>query len=273
MLYYLEHYFDFKNAGSFLLVSFLGLAVILTIILITARVQAGAVHRRELRRCSPGELYYIRRRHFVFIESFYEMAFASTSVLFFVSLYYVIDERIPSVAYYWHEYQNVLLLLFILISVLATNCMDVGFLKLTHIKTEQKAAIRLLSSFYIVLILLYIRFIYQDKNYDTLILYFVTLAVGRFVYFDFTWKGVREELSNLMKNSPLLILMAAYSGGVCWYGFHTGFLLKSNGVIISTLIAHFFMDLSIFMLHHLGLLRFFIPSVSDQREKDGKAGV
>lgn len=86
-------------------------------------------------------------------------------------------------------------------SVFATNWLDIVLVRLTHISTEQKASIRLLSSFYIVLILLYIRFVYQDTNYDTLILYFITLAVGRFLYFDFTWKDFLSTLSCLWETS------------------------------------------------------------------------
>ena len=44
----------------------------------------------------------------------------------------------------------------------------------------EKASVRLISAFYIILILLYIKFIYNDSNYDSLIFYFVMLAIGRF---------------------------------------------------------------------------------------------
>ena len=82
---------------------------------------------------------------------------------------------------------------------------------------------RLISVFYIVLILLYIRFIYEDTNYDGLILYFLTLTVGRFLYFDFTVKSFLETMRGVLENLPLLVIMSAYSGFVCWYGFHVGF--------------------------------------------------
>lgn len=262
-LYYIQHYFDFKNAGSFLLVSFLGLFVVLAVILTAARIQTALSSRHHTGQGPAATLRQVRKKHFVFIESFYEMVFSSTSVLLFLSLYYILDEKIPAAAPYWENYQNILLLFFIMASVFATNWLDIVLVRLTHISTEQKASIRLLSSFYIVLILLYIRFVYQDTNYDTLILYFITLAVGRFLYFDFTWKDFLSTLSCLWGNLPLLVLMALYSAVICWYGFHEDFLLKSNGVIISTLIAHLFMDLSIFFLHHTKLLRFFIPSGPD----------
>ena len=45
------------------------------------------------------------------------MVFSSTSVLLFVCLYYIIDERIPQAALYWQKYQNIILLLFLVFSV------------------------------------------------------------------------------------------------------------------------------------------------------------
>jgi hypothetical protein len=183
------------------------------------------------------------------------MVFSSTSILFFLGLYYIIDDRMPEVAAIWNKYQDVFLLLFIIMSVILTAWMDLILVRLTHIDPEQKASVRLVSAIYVVLILLYIRFVYQDTNYNEMILYFITLAVGRFVFFDFTVQDFRRMISGVLSNLPLLILMAAYSATVCWYGFHVQFLLKSNGVIVSTLIAHLFMDLSIFVLHKTKLMR------------------
>ena len=38
-IYYIKHYFDFRNAGSFLLVSFVGLFLVLAVVLVAARIQ------------------------------------------------------------------------------------------------------------------------------------------------------------------------------------------------------------------------------------------
>ena len=88
------------------------------------------------------------------IESFFEMVFASTSVLIFLSLYYVIDERIPGVSIYWQKYQDIILLLFLCFSVILNGWLDIVFVPLEEIDSNQKASIRLVSSFYIILILL-----------------------------------------------------------------------------------------------------------------------
>ena len=190
------------------------------------------------------------------IESFYEMVFSSTSVLIFLSLYYVLDERIPQAAYFWNKYQDILLMVFLVCSVFLTFWFDRIFVHLKTISSEQKASVRLISAFYIILILLYIKFIYNDSNYDSLIFYFVMLAIGRFVYFDSTLDYIKESLKSVVKYLPLLILMGAYSGFICWYGFSSDFLLKSNGVIVSTLLAHLFMDVAIFVLNKIRVVQF-----------------
>ena len=274
--FYLSHYFDFKNAGPFFLVSFLCLAGVLAVILAAARAQTGYHGRKDAANMDTRTLKAVRKKHFSLIESFYEMVFSSTAVLLFLSVYYLLDEYWSPLSQYWFKYRDILLLVFILLSVLVTSWFDVALVHLTHIRSEQKACIRLLSSFYIILILVYIKVIYQDDNYDTLIQYFLLLAAGRFLYFDFTWDWFKETVAGLWRNLPLLGLMAGYSAIVCWYGFKVDFLLKSNGVIVSTLIAHLFMDLCIFVMHKTRLLRFFIPSDADKdaalREAQASAG-
>ena len=260
--YYILHYFDPANVGSFLLVSLLGLILVLALVLLIAKLQI----QRQLKEETEEKAKKIRRkkhqrRQYQVVESFYELVFSGTSILLFLSLYYIIDERLPQISMYWEKYQDVVLLVFIVLSVFLTSWLDVVLVKLTHLDPEQKASVRLISVFYIVLILLYIRFIYEDTNYDGLILYFLTLTVGRFLYFNFTVKSFLETMRGVLENLPLLVIMSAYSGFVCWYGFHVGFLLKSNGVILSTFLAHLFMDCSIFLLHKTGILKHVIRKI------------
>ena len=258
--YYVTHYFNAQNAGSFMAVSLIGLIVVLAIVLLTAKLQKH--YKINIENPTEVELAQIEQTHktkvISWIESFYEMVFSSTSVLIFLSLYYVLDERIPQAAYFWNKYQDILLMVFLVCSVFLTFWFDRIFVHLKTISSEQKASVRLISAFYIILILLYIKFIYHDSNYDSLIMYFITLAVGRFLYFDSTLEDIKETLQGVARNLPLLVLMGSYSAIVCWYGFHCGFLLTSNGVILSTLLAHLFMDVSIFVLDKTRLVKLFI---------------
>lgn len=258
--YYLIHYFNFKNAGGFMLVSLLCLIAVLAIVILTAKLKKH--YKLNTQDLTPKQIRKLNHIHKVkeisLIESFYEMVFSSTSVLIFLSLYYVLDERIPQAALYWHKYQDILLLAFLVCSVFLTFWFDRIFVHLKVISSKQKASVRLISAFYIILILLYIKFIYNDSNYDSLIFYFVMLAIGRFVYFDSTIEDIKDSLSGVMQNFPLLVLMGIYSGFICWYGFYTDFLLTSNGVIISTLLAHLFMDASIFVLNKTRIVKLFV---------------
>ena len=197
-------------------------------------------------------------RPYEFIESFYEMAFASTSILLLLSLYYIIGDRINlhTVSKVWNQYKDWVLIGFLLVSMLVDRIFDRVLVPLRYISAQKRGSVRLMASIYVMLILMYIRFIYEDYNYENLILYFVMLVIGRLVYFDVTWDGFRNDCLGLFRNLPVLLLMSAYSATVVWYGFTSGFLMKANGVIVSTLIAHLFMDICIFFFdrsHIFGL--------------------
>lgn len=197
-------------------------------------------------------------RPYEFIESFYEMAFASTSILLLLSLYYIIGDRINlhTVSKVWDQYKDWVLIGFLLVSMIVDRIFDRVLVPLHYISAQKRGSVRLMASIYVMLILMYIRFIYEDYNYENLILYFVMLVIGRLVYFDVTWDGFRNDCLGLFRNLPVLLLMSAYSATVVWYGFTSGFLMKANGVIVSTLIAHLFMDICIFLFdrsHIFGL--------------------
>ena len=103
--YYVTHYFNAQNAGSFMAVSLIGLIVVLAIVLLTAKLQKH--YKINIENPTEAELAQIEQTHktkvISWIESFYEMVFSSTSVLIFLSLYYVLDERIPEATYFWNK--------------------------------------------------------------------------------------------------------------------------------------------------------------------------
>ena len=286
--YYFRHYFNLEKAGRFLLVSLAGFLVLLLVLILISRIKgcqadaeagegpapdgrpaegnasglpaeeniSGLPARKNAsgRSRRRGSLRSARRnRSRIVLESFYEMVFSSTSILFFLALYYLIGTRIQATQDLWARYKDAILIGLTLLSILLNHLLDHLLVHLTQVPSSQKASIRLLSTFYIMLIFVYIRFIYEDTNYDGMIIYFLTLVLGRFFYFDFTWTDFTGALRGLWHNLPLLFLMCAYSGAVCWYGFHVQFLLKYNGVIVSTLIAHLFMDAAICILDRIDL--------------------
>lgn len=247
---YLNHYLDWQNAGLFFVVSLIGLIVILSVLFSYA-------HSREKKNQTHDRPDEGRRRRTIsgntcrIIESFYELVFSSTSILFFLAAYYLIDRFLTDKALRvtWDKYSDVILMLFIFMSIFLSAFFDKVLVRLKWIDAGDKASIRLVSTIYMVLIFAYIRFIYDDLNYNELIVYFLGLVIGRFVYFDFTWPDFVKTMKGVGRNLPMLILMLLYSGMMCFVGFRSKFLLTSNGVIVSILIAHIFMDLSIFIAH------------------------
>lgn len=275
---YIEHYFHMASAVPFFLVSLAGLIFVMGVILALARIRQeldrhGASSVATADEANAADLDAQPRPHsrarrplldpvdtrpYEFIESFYEMAFASTSILLLLSLYYIIGDRINlhTVSKVWNQYKDWVLIGFLLVSMLVDRIFDRVLVPLRYISAQKRGSVRLMASIYVMLILMYIRFIYEDYNYENLILYFVMLVIGRLVYFDVTWDGFRNDCLGLFRNLPVLLLMSAYSATVVWYGFTSGFLMKANGVIVSTLIAHLFMDICIFLFdrsHIFGL--------------------
>ena len=123
---------------------------------------------------------------------------------------------------------------------------------------------------YVILIFFYIKFIYENNNYDGFIMYFLGLMIGRFIYFDASFRdGIRTMLEAL-KNLPLLILGLAYTGFMAYTGFTSDYLLIGNGVLVSTFIAHIFMIVAIFVIHHSHFMSIFVrkPQVNAVPEPD-----
>ncbi len=130
---------------------------------------------------------------------------------------------------------------------------------------------------YVILIFAYIKFIYENDNYDGFIMYFLGLMIGRFIYFDASFRDGIKTLLDALKNFPLLILGLAYTGFMAYTGFTSGYLLVGNGVLVSTFIAHIFMIVAIFIIHHSHFMYIFArkpktPAVTADRY-DGYDGI
>ena len=102
-------------------------------------------------------------------------------------------------------------------------------------------------------------------------MYFLGLMIGRFIYFDVSFRESAQTFLEAMKNFPLLILGIAYAGFMAYTGFTSDYLLVGNGVLVSTFIAHIYMIVAIFIIHHSHFMSIFIrkpktPAVSQEPE-------
>ena len=201
------------------------------------------------------------------VQRFYEMIISGSSVMSFSCAYVIlnhiyslaqggsaISDGISAFINIWDNWKDFVLLLLICLSCVLNTILDKLIIPLKRINKDEKAAIRLLAMFYVILILIYLNFIGDESEYSPVMMYYLGLMVGRFVYFDASFMDFLDAIKNAFKNLPLLILGLSLTGILCYFGFHAGYLLERNYYIVGIFYTHLFMLASIFIIHHSHLL-------------------
>jgi len=249
---YLHHYFTMPDIVFFFLVS-LGVVVLIHFILYAAAKHVAGLYVED---DAP---YVLRDEMLGLTEKYYELVFSATSMLFFVGIYFLIDFNYFGFGWnelaFWEKYSDYILLAMIVISVALISLMDRLIIPLRRLKKGEKASLRMAAMVYMTVIFFYIKFIYLDNNYDSIIAYFITLIIGRFVYFDATLEDFGSAMKDLVRTLPILGLVLLSTGLLALFGFRTGYLLRANGVVVSLFIAHLFMILEIFVIARTGVVR------------------
>lgn len=238
--YYIEHYFHMPD---FLI--FLALAMVLMgIVFFVFFLYAKGTNKKEKKL--EHEFYYLSER-------FYELIFSGGSIIGFMAGYYLINRFLTGGSFkvIWDTYKDYLLLLFMIISILVNSFLDHVVLRVKHLDRDAMASIRLTGMLYMIIIFAYIKFIYEDNNYDMFIAYFLTLMIGRFVYFDASFLDFLQCIKRAAANIPMMLMALAYLGIMCLYGYSTGYLLKHNGVITNIFFTHLFMIVAMFVTHFI----------------------
>lgn len=247
---YVKHYLGTIEMWEFLGLTTLVILFIFSIIYIYSRLTCYRIEEDE-ENPLRAQVYHVT-------EKFSELVFSGTSILMFMASYYMI-ERFLSVDEFltiWNKYKDFLLLLFIILSCVFNSVLDRVLIRLRHLEHEDRAPIRLLGMLYMILIFCYIKFIYKNNNYDFFISYFLGLMIGRFVYFDASFRDFITNFKNAMSNLPLLILALSCTGILSLYGFGTKYLIKHIGVITNVFFIHLFMCVVLFLLFHSHLIDF-----------------
>lgn len=270
------HYLQWNEIIPFFILAFVCMFLSVLVLVAAAKVSAGKKHRQRehslyMRGDEPDDRYngtgyedeaeYRSLRKLKWAErdeaerltqSFYEMMFTDTCILGFIGVYVILDwfVTIPSVRNFWDSYSDFILLGLIILSCVVNSFLDHVFVNLRDIRRSEKASIRLIGMLYMGIIFLYIKFIYQDNNYDKIMVYYLSLMVGRFVYFDASFHDFRESVKKAFRNFPIMLLALADTAVMAAYGFQEGYLLKINGVVVSLMIAHLYMIVCIFIIAH-----------------------
>ena len=240
---YVKHYFTLPDCIIFLVLALVLLAVVYAAFYIYSKG----------RFKNPRKMQH---EFFSLTERFYELIFSGGSIIGFMAVYYLINRFVTSGAFYqfWSDYKDYLLLVFMIISILVNTIFDRILVPLKRLDRDEMASIRLTGMLYMILIFCYIKFIYEDNNYDMFITYFLTLMIGRFVYFDASFKDFLHCIKQAAANIPIMIMGLTYLGILCLYGYSTSYLLKHNGVITNIFFCHLYIVVAIFVLH-------FIPEI------------
>ncbi len=204
----------------------------------------------------------------VYQQLFYEMIISGTSVMSFASAYVVLNHIYSVIeaagvtthgAYgrfymLWSDGKDFILLLLICLSCVLNTILDKLIIPLSLIDKEQKATIRMLGMFYMIIILLFLNLIGDESEYSPVMMYYLGLMVGRFVYFDASFMDFVTAMKNVFLKLPLLVLGLTLSGALSVLGFKAGFLLERNYYIVGIFYTHLFLILAVFILHLVSIV-------------------
>lgn len=244
--YYISHYFSVPEVIYFFGLAFGILFLMFLLFYIFTLITSGN-RRGKARR------EYIRIEWHVLLERFYEMIFSGTSILMFMAVYYLIDRFVDFDPYRetWDKYKDFFLMILIILSCFYNSLLDRVLIRFRFLTRDERSAGRLTGMVYMLLIFAYIKFIYENNNYDMFITYFLGLMVGRFAYFDSTIHDFVKAIDGVKKNLGLMVFALIYTSAMCLYGFKTDYLITHNGVITNVFITHLFMCAAIFLIYHL----------------------
>ena len=196
------------------------------------------------------------------LQRFYELVISATSVMSFACAY-VIMNHVYSLyegttdsggmgvfLNIWGNWKDFALLFLICLSCVINTLLDKLLIPLKGISREQIAVIRMLGMFYAIIVIMVLDIIGDVSEYSPVMMYYLGLMVGRFVYFDATFKDFLKAMKNMFFSAPVLILGLALSGGLCYLGFKVGFFLEENYFIVGVFCTHLFLLVSVFVLHH-----------------------
>lgn len=272
---YLNPDFGTSEKLTFFLMAFAG--VVLCVLVILGGVRLGTVGlKREKRR----RVLYERSHNCV--QRFYEMIISATSIMSFLCAYVIINhiysvlqgevgseeyERFATFVSIWEGWKDFVLLLLICLSCVLNTILDKLIVPLKRISAEEKATVRMLGMFYVILILLYLNMIGDVSEYSPVMLYYLGLMVGRFVYFDASFADFIKNIKNVVKNLYLLLLGLLLTGILCYIGFDRGYLLERNYYIVGAFYTHLFMLAAVFVLRHSHLLSLIVRKPKSQRDE------
>ena len=270
---YLNPDFTWLQKLLFLGMALLGLAISLFFIYTGAKIFAKGGSRRQREEYAHARFHYL-------VHLFYEMLISATSVMSFACAYVVLNHIYSLVrggngtgyfrdfASIWEEWKDFILLLLICLSCVLNTILDKFIIPLRRINRDQKAAVRMLAMFYAIIMLIYLNIIGDESEYSPVMMYYLGLMVGRFVYFDASFKDFVTAVKNIFLRLPLLILGMTYAGLLCYVGFTLGYLIERNYIIMGIFYTHLFILTAVFIVRVSHILELIVKLPKHREEFD-----
>ncbi|SDB47563.1 hypothetical protein [Butyrivibrio sp. INlla16] len=200
------------------------------------------------------------------VQLLYEMIISATSVMSFACAYVVLNHVYSLIQgtsqtgflgqfmYIWENWKDFVLLLLICLSCVLNTILDKLIIPLKRISRDDIACVRMLGMFYVIIILMFLNVIGDESEYSPVMMYYLGLMIGRFVYFDASFKDFLHAMRNIFMKLPLLMLGLTLSGLLCFFGFEAGYLLERNYYIVGAFYTHLFLLAAVFVFHHSHIL-------------------
>ncbi len=197
------------------------------------------------------------------IQRLFEMIVSGTSVMSF-SVAYVVVNHIATLYGQGHGHSNAMLVRFmtawsegkdfVLLFMICMSCvlntiLDAFIIPLKDLDKGEKATMRMLGMFYVIIIFMYLNLIGDESQYGPVMMYYFGLMVGRFIYFDASFMDFVENIKNVFFNLPYLMMCLILVGLLCAFGFNVGFFLERNYYIVGIFYAHLFLLAGVFILN------------------------
>ncbi len=255
--YYNPEFIGYKM-GIFFLVTLVGVVACVLLILGISKLVNRVYDYDE----DEGDNNHVKN----FVQLFYEMMISGASGITFASSYVVANHLFKLIeengtggfeVFYaiWSDYKDFALLFLICMSCVINSALDRLIIPLKLLKKEKKATVRMLGMFYVIVVLIFLDTMGDKSEYGPVMIYYLGLMVGRFVYFDASLTDFLEAMRNVIKNLPLMLMGLMLMGGLCYFGFSMGYFLEKNYYIMGVLYTHIFIVAAIFLLHIADLIR------------------
>lgn len=275
---YFNPEFTLEKKLLFLLMTVVGIAICVFLIYVGTKLTFLPSSSKRKHKLSSSEKKFLFFKNFhINIQLFIDMMISATSVMMFSCSFVIIDHVFsivtsPASRYYgyeefislWQNGKDFLLLLLICLSCVANTLFDKFIIPLKMLTKDQKASIRMLGMFYTIILLLILNRVGDHQLYAPVMMYYLTLMIGRFVYFDASFIDFIHALKSALYHSPLLIMGMLVSGSLCIAGFKLGYFLDRNFLIMGVFYTHLFILGVLFVLHNSRLMYLLVKKPKEE---------